>query len=222
MSNKEFVQLSDPHSTEPNFVAEADLIVSNLRPDTSSPLPEPEEPIAVIGPNQVPPLVTADLFSDTAHRLGGSTKIENFDALHVLKYGDLSTAYFATYSLRYANGKVQETNTLVTDVSPDGQIVGKGRIRYILPGITSEAYAGYPFVGWTATIEGARNSGLGMRRLLEMNTIANEVYDMPLRSGTKIEPAAESLWLKLVERGLAVAPVAENNYRYTFKETRNT
>src|SRR3989338_5277711 len=48
------------------------------------------------------------------------------------------------------------------------------------------------------TTEDVRGQGIGIRRLREMNALAQVIYKKPLHSGEPIEPESEKLWKNLV------------------------
>ncbi len=172
-----------------------------------------------VSPDEIPP-AAVELFDQKSRLLTNEPGLspQEFDLLFALKYPDGDTTFFATFKRHglEPDDSPVEIDTLVVDIDRESGMVGRGEIRFLLPGDVVPNMVGFPFVGMTYTEEGHTRNGLGMRRLLAMNTAAKYVYNMPLRSGLHPSPSAESLWINCVGDGLAKPPSEETNERYKF------
>ena len=112
----------------------------------------------------------------------------------------------------YAACSERETKIKTWDVicildTRDGKKIGTGWIEH----------EDLPVVGWAETTEDVRGQGIGIRRLREMNTLAQVIYKKPLHSGEPIEPEAEKLWKNLVHNQEADKEIIDGIPRYFFR-----
>lgn len=100
---------------------------------------------------------------------------------------------------------------MILDKKSSGEMVGYGFVTFFNNGVAR--------VGDTFTDEDHRRQGLGRRRLYLMNMLTNQLRGQVLYSGISIEPEAQSLWLRLVDEGVAEAYCTQRGLtRWRFKK----
>ena len=111
-------------------------------------------------------------------------------------------SFCTEHAKTYATNKDTESNAYVIDLGDDEEVLGVGEIRY---GLTNPAeyFKNKPFVGFTRTEQKYQRIGLGFRRLMVMNALAEILYRRPLNSDSLISNEAAGVWRKLVRAGLA-------------------
>lgn len=119
-----------------------------------------------------------------------------------------------TYIATTAPWEDGSKEVLTLDLDEHGERVGFGEI-WLRVGES-------PMVGYTETATGTRQ-GLGLRRLLVMNYVAEQQAGELLHSGSQISPSAAGVWGKLISLGVA-EPYRDELWidRYRFTQSTST
>ncbi len=138
----------------------------------------------------------------------------NFSKLYTFNYVNGDIGYIAEQDKAYGTNGDTERLTYFEDVR-DGTRTGYLELRSSLSN-KDTYFKGKPFVGFTRTLDGFQNEGLGERRLRVANAYSLDNYGIPLNSDTLIEETAKRVWQRLVEKGDAEKYTEGKNERYRF------
>lgn len=140
--------------------------------------------------------------------------IRNFSRLYTFTYPNGDIGYLAEQDKTYETNGDRERLTYFADIR-DGVRTGYLELRCALS--NGDVYfKGKPFVGFTRTLEGFQNEGLGERRLRVANAYSLDTYGVPLNSGGLIEETAKRMWRRLVENGEAEKYMEGKNEYFRF------
>jgi len=139
------------------------------------------------------------------------------DEVDYVQHEEISFSPTHVYRIDHDNGDstyaaCYERKTKTWDVicildTRDGKKIGIGWIDH----------ENMPVVGWTETTEDVRGQGIGIRRLREMNALAQAIYKKPLHSGEPLEVEAEKLWKNLVRNQEADKEIIDGIPKYFFR-----
>ncbi|NTV44516.1 MAG: hypothetical protein HGA67_02345 [Candidatus Yonathbacteria bacterium] len=139
---------------------------------------------------------------------------KNFRRLYTFIYQNGDIGYISEQDKTYDTTGDTERLTYFEDVR-DGTRTGYLELRYGLSN-KDTYFKGKPFVGFTRTLDGFQNEGLGERRLRVANAYSLDNYGVPLNSDTLIEKTAKRVWERLVEKGEAEKYMEGKNERFRF------
>lgn len=190
--------------------------------------PSPEEKFAGAYEGAIiVPVSYDDLPPVVAERFEGKSKMyilpeayipKNFSHLYLMTHPDGMVTYVALQTKAYSG--TEEELVYVLDMV-DGEPAGHGEVRHRISSEKKLDYlVGLPFVGMTATYGsldergGGKNfarSGLGARRLVEMNACSIAEFGKTLSSAENPSPEAKRIWERFVEEGKAEIYVAHTD-----------
>lgn len=120
----------------------------------------------------------------------------NFEEFYIIKHDNGDLTYVAEQQKKYPDDGDEvddyEKDTYFFETK-GGNKIGHGELRYNISS-KDEFFIGKPFVGFTDTEKDYRRTGLGKRRIIEMNAYSQMRYKLSLHSSTTITPEAKKLW----------------------------
>lgn len=127
-------------------------------------------------------------------------RIGNFSDTFQIDHKNADRSFVARTIKTFSNPDATEDSIYVADTRED-ELIGYAEIRYNHDQ-ESPFFRDKPFVGITRTTKHPR-TGLGTRRIEEMNALTEMIYDQPLYSDTTMTEEAVQMWEKLVDNGNA-------------------
>lgn len=180
------------------------------------------EHLSVIVADDVPEHVAAAIYEHSSHNPPERAVIHAFRNIMRFDNDDGLVTYIAEREQRIDEDDelYDRSSTQLIDVDKGQTIVGRSHLVYVPEG-TDAIDAGFPYVAYTETDPKKRKQGLGRRRLMVMNLLANTLHEQPLHSDSDWfrEDEATSLWERLEQEGKAVRYKDKNgDNRFRFKE----
>ncbi len=141
----------------------------------------------------------------------------NFEGFQAVRHENGDITYIARQTKTYSTNRETEQLNYLIDFNNQNEETGYAELR--LNETNSSYFKNKPFVGFSNTETKYRKQGLGTRRLLTMNALAQSQYHNPLNSDTLLSKGAENLWKGLVKKGLARTYQEGNHTRYVFLDS---